>query len=244
MRQTSRPILGLIGGLSWHSTSEYYRLINEAVTDKHGKQNNPKIIVDSLNFEEVSNMFKTPSQAIDYITDRCMKLESIGCHAIALASNTVHMAAQNIIDHIQVPFIHIGDAVIKELEQLKLNKALLLGTRFTMSKGFYQSHLEKSGIQVIIPESNHRYDIDRIIYQELVNGQFNESSRKLYLDLIQHYKDRYDIDSALASCTEIPLLLQSYETPVPVIDSTEAHCKMISNWFLSYQKADKCSSHS
>ena len=107
---TSRPLLGLIGGLSWHSTSEYYRLINEAVTDKHDKQNNPKIIVDSLNFEEVSNMFKTPSQAIDYITDRCIKLESIGCHAIALASNTVHMVAQNIIDHVQVPTKKLASA--------------------------------------------------------------------------------------------------------------------------------------
>ncbi|MBQ48981.1 MAG: aspartate/glutamate racemase, partial [Zetaproteobacteria bacterium] len=126
-------LLGVIGGLSWHSTQEYYRYINEQVIKVWGEQRNPRMMIHSLDFRRVSDLFVKPKLAVEYIVDHCLVLEKAGCDALLLASNTVHVSSSVIADKVNIPLLHIADAVADDMKARGLQRVLLLGTRYTMT---------------------------------------------------------------------------------------------------------------
>ncbi len=224
--------LGLLGGLSWYSSLEYYRRINEGINFALENQSSPKLILNSLDFQFVTELFKTQEKARVFISNESKRLEDIGCDGILLASNTVHFCYEAVCEKVNVPVLHIADAVGQALERQGVSCTALLGTRFTMNLNFYKVWLKKKyNIETKTPKGQHRIDVNRIIYDELVLGDIRASSRERYVDIINTMASEGS-EAVILGCTEIPLLIKAQDVDIPVIDSTKEHCNMAINWLL------------
>ena len=236
--------IGIIGGMSWESTATYYRRINEMVADKLGGYHSADIVMASVDFDPIERMQRNGDwdAAAVALATRARELEAACADVVILATNTMHKVADHIRDAIQMPFIHIADAVAAETTRAGVGTLGLLGTRFTMEEDFYRGYLEQEhGLSVIVPDEQDRAYVDRVIFMELVHGQIREESRRRFLRICAELQQR-GADAVIEGCTEIGMLLpdgalNTADPPdmPPLIDSTEAHCKAVVDFALSDQ---------
>ena len=223
-------LLGMIGGTSWHSTIEYYRLLNELVGDKIGTQQNPPLLLYSLN---VKLMRENDSEKIkNSYLEIARKLESAGAKAIIICANTPHMVYDFLQPKINVPILHIADAVAREAKQKSYKKLGLLGTRPTMQGDFLQGRLrDKHQIETLIPADNFIDETHRFISEELTQGKFTDTAKKFYLEQMQLLKER-GAEAIILGCTELPMLIKEKDTEIPLLDTTKLHAEMATEFIL------------
>ncbi len=216
--------IGLIGGTTWLSTVEYYRIINQQVNEWLGGANSAKIFLYSVNFEEL----KPPADGdgwikiADTLSNISRKLENAGADCIVICSNTPHIIADLVQQNINVPLINIAKETSKQIAKKKFETVALLGTKFTMEQAFFKDQLSGLGINALIPGDAERDFIHSSIYTEFGKGIFKEETKRKYLDIIDELKSR-GAEGVIFGCTEIPLLIQQNECSLPVFDTTLIH---------------------
>ncbi len=218
--------LGLIGGMSAESTTVYYQVLNRLVRERLGGLHSAQLVLWSVDFAPIAEL-----QAKDdwdatglALADAARRLEGAGAEAILICANTMHLNAPQVEAAVQAPLIHIADATAQALKARGVTKALLLATRFTMEKPFYRERLEAAGLGVLIPEKADRDRLHAIIYDELVVGVITEASRAVVLEMIDKGRAA-GADGIVFGCTEIGLLLDLAQMPLPAVDTAIAHCE-------------------
>jgi aspartate racemase len=217
--------VGLVGGISWTSTLDYYRYINEGINEQLGGLNFAECIIYSVNF----NNFQQYNAAYDWdatftlLADAAENLKKAGAEAIVLCANTAHIVADRIAEKVQLPLIDITVATANAIKQKNLKKVGLLGTTYTMELDFYKDKLLANGIEPIIPESQSDRDyIEDTLRNELGRGVINPATKQGYLAIIQQLIER-GAEGIILGCTEIPLLIHQEDVPVPIFDTTKIH---------------------
>ena len=219
--------IGLIGGMSWESSLEYYRLINELVKNRLGGYHSAKIIMASLDFDEVEKMQLGNQWALagELLANTASRLESAGADMILLCTNTMHKCADSITKRIKIPFIHIASAAGQAVREKGLTQVGLLGTRFTMEEDFYSRKLkEHFSIKTLIPPAPARERIHRIIFDELCLGIISDTSRLEFLKIIQDLQSQ-GAQGIILGCTEIGLLVHQENATIPLFDTTVIHAE-------------------
>ena len=227
-------LLGLIGGMSWESTIEYYRIINEMVKKRLGNWNCAKILLYSVNFEEIYRLQQEDKwdNIAKIMIDISKMLESAGCTAIMICSNTTHKIADKILPKINIPLIHVVDETAKVIIGYKMHTVGLLGTKFTMEGKFYISRLESYGLKVLIPEPNEREYVNEAIFNELAQGKFLDTTKSKFLEIITALKEK-GAEGVILGCTEIPLLIKQEDIDIPSFDTLQIHLKAAVEYALS-----------
>lgn len=227
--------LGILGGMSWESTSSYYRLLNQGVRERLGGLHSAPLLLHSVDFAQIAALQKQGDwdTAGHVLAESARRLEGAGAAALLLATNTMHKVAPAIEAAVDIPLLHIGDAVGQALQQRGVKRAALLGTRFTMLEDFYRQRLaERFSIEVLIPPQDQIEEIDRVIFAELCQGRFECSSRDYYVQCVAQLHAR-GAEVAILGCTEIGLLLENTPAALALLDSTELHVEMGLNWMLA-----------
>jgi len=216
--------IGIIGGLSWPSTIDYYRAINEQVNERLGGSEAAKIILYSLNFGEIKKLtFQDDWPAITtLICDVARKLELAGADCILIGANTMHRIADAVQQSIKIPIIHIAAVTAVAVQEQKIKKVALLGTKFTMELDFYPKALAAYGIETIIPADAERDYIHATIYNELGKGILTDEMREQYKNII-HDLVQQGAEGVILGCTEIPMLIKQKDSPIPVFDTALIH---------------------
>ncbi|WP_424494867.1 aspartate/glutamate racemase family protein [Salinimicrobium sp. GXAS 041] len=223
--------IGLIGGTSWHSTIVYYRFINEMVGEKIGNQANPELLIYSLNVELMRehNVEKINNKYLEI----AQTLQTAGVKAVVICANTPHMVYNFVQPKINIPILHIADAIGISGKNKGLKKLGLLGTRSTMTGDFISAPLkEKYGIETIIPESEYIDKNHEYISQELTKGVFSEEAKKFYLEQMRLLRSR-GADGIILGCTELPMLLEQKDFDLPLLATTNLHAQMAADFILS-----------
>ena len=217
--------IGILGGMSWESTQHYYRLINEEVRERLGGLNSARILLASVNFQDVEPHMRSGNwdEVAAMLCDHALRLERAGADFLVLATNTMHKLVPRIEQRISIPVLHIADATARTIADMGLTTVGLLGTRHTMEEDFYTARLVRHGLTPLVPESaEDRAEVDRIIFQELCRGCILDESRRAYDGIITKLAAR-GAEAVILGCTEIGLLVSS--GPVPLIDTTAVHAK-------------------
>lgn len=216
--------IGLVGGISWVSTQDYYKYINEGVNEKLGGLNFARLIIHSLNYGDI----KRNNDAGDWeanlklLTEAAENMKAGGAQAIVLCANTMHLLAKPLEEKINLPVIHIAEATAGEILKKKLKKVALLGTKFTMEKTFFTDKLKEKNIEAIIPGEADREFIHWTIFEELGRGIISDESKAKYISIINNLQQQ-GAEGVILGCTEIPLLIQQNDVSVPVFDTTKIH---------------------
>jgi aspartate racemase len=219
--------IGLLGGMSWWSTAEYYRIINEEVGKKLGGLHSAKIIMLSVDFDTIEKMQSEGrwGDATDMLVDGAKKLEAGGADCIVICTNTMHKIADDIQKNISIPVLSIVDATGERIQAMGLKRVALLGTKFTMTEDFYKGRLsDKFGIDVLVPDEDGVETVNDIIYKELCVGNINQSSKEKLIDIINGLADR-GAEGVILGCTELPLLVKQEEVKIPLFDTTQIHAE-------------------
>lgn len=217
--------IGLIGGMSWESSLEYYRIINEKVKNNLGDPHSCKSIMYSVDFAEFEKLQHQGKW--DILTDKMIEiavnLEKSGADLILICTNTMHKMAPEVQKNIQIPLLHIADAAAEAIRAEKMNTVGLLGTKFTMEEDFYKSRLKtKYKIDVIVPDEQDREFVHNVIYQELIAGIINSESKNKFKQIIKKLK-KAGAEGVILGCTEIPLLIKPADSDLPIFDTTALH---------------------
>ncbi len=220
-------IIGLIGGMSWESSIEYYRIINQSVREKLGGVHSAKCVMISVDFEEIERLQHLGKweETGEILIKSAISLENSGADFIVLCTNTMHKVAEEIQAHIHIPLLHIADSTAQRVIDSGIHKVALLGTRFTMEEDFYKGRLvQKHNLEVLVPEREEREIIHNVIYNELVVGKIQPQSREQYLKIIMRMVGE-GAEGIILGCTEIGLLVKQSDCPVPVFDTTRIHAE-------------------
>ena len=222
--------LGLIGGTSWHSTVVYYRQINELVAEKIGAWENPPLIIYSLNIKLMREQ-NIPKINATYL-DIAHKLEKIGAEAIVICANTPHMVFEHVQPQINIPILHIADAVGQEAHRSNIKKLGLLGNRPTMTGRFIQDRLKnKFQIETIIPEDKYIDECHHYISKELTQGKFTEESRNFFRTQMKYLREN-GAEGIILGCTELPLIFKQEEFDFPLFSTTDLHIQNAVDFIL------------
>lgn len=219
--------IGLIGGMSWESSIEYYRIINEEIMKSMGSTHSAKCLMHSVDYKEIEEMEGKGQwkELTDKLTKISIELKNAGADFIVICSNTMHKLADEIEKNAGIEVLNIVEVTGKEIEKKKLKKVALLGTKFTMESDFYQKLLEeKYGVETIIPHGNDEGIIHHVIYKELVKGIISGGSKKAYLNIIEKLEED-GVEGVILGCSEIPMLIQQKDLKLPVFDTTLIHAK-------------------
>jgi aspartate racemase len=223
--------IGLVGGISWVSTIDYYKLINEGVNKKLGGLQFAECLIYSLNFGDIQE--KTWTNSYELILNACLSLKKSGVDAIVLCANTAHMYADEIEKVIELPLIHIGTETAKAIIKEKITTIGLLGTSFSMEMDFYKDRLKSFGLNVLIPEKQETRDyIQYVLKEELGRGIINPESRTNYIEIANELIEK-GAEGIILGCTEIPLLIDQSHFSVPVFDTAKIHSEAIVNFIVS-----------
>jgi aspartate racemase len=217
--------IGLIGGMSWESSIEYYRIINETVRDRLGGFHSARSIMYSVDFAEIESLQREGrwDNATELMINVAKNVEKGGADFVIICTNTMYKMADEVQKHIKIPILHIADATAKKVKSQGLRKIGLLGTKFTMEEDFYKGRLaEKHGLEVVIPAAGERELVHRVIYDELCIGEIIESSRKEYI-IVMDNLIKNGAEGIVLGCTEIGLLVRDKDSPVPLFDTTKIH---------------------
>ncbi len=227
--------IGLIGGMSWESSTVYYDLINKKAQEILGGFHSCKSIMVSVDFAEIEKLQHSGEwKKLDkMMAESAIQLETAGADIVILCTNTMHLCAPAIIENISIPFLHIAEATGSEIVKKGLKKVALLGTKFTMEKDFYKQYIFNNfGVDIIIPTKEEREKIHQIIYQELVQGKIKNESRETYKQIIVNLEQR-GAEGVILGCTEIPLLISDYDVNIPTFDTTTIHAEKAVEWALN-----------
>ncbi len=219
--------IGLIGGMSWESSLEYYRIINEAVKEKLGEPHSCRSILYSVDFAEFEKLRHEGEW--EKLTGKMVAiakiLERAGAEILIICTNTMHKMADDVQQKIKIPLVHIADAAAEEIIKRNMHTVGLIGTRFTMEQDFYRRRLkENHGIDVIVPEERERDIVHTIIYKELIAGIIKEDSKDTFKEVIHNLKKK-GAQGVILGCTEIPLLIKGEDCDIPVFDTTMLHAR-------------------
>lgn len=216
--------LGMIGGTSWHSTIEYYRLINQLAAKVIGEQANPPLIIHSINIELMREQNREKINA-KYL-ETSLKLQEVGADAIIICANTPHMVYDFVQPKIEIPILHIADATGKAAKKLGLKKLGLLGNKPTMTGNFIPKVLSKNyQIETIIPDEKYILQAHQYVSKELTQGIFSEEAKSFFKEQINLLQAR-GADGIILGCTELPLLLKSDDVDIPTLATTDLHAQM------------------
>jgi aspartate racemase len=227
--------LGLLGGMTWHSTVDYYRLINEGVQKALGGSHSAEMVMLSVDFGPVEEMqTRGEWEAMGRLMAGAARtLEDAGAEALVICANTMHRLADDILREVRIPLIHIADATAVAVKRAGLGTVGLLGTRYTMEMDFYRGRLADShGLTVLIPEEPGRTAVHDVIYEELARGTVREASRRAYVEVIEELQRR-GAQGVILGCTEIPLLVKPADSPIPTFDTTAIHAAAAVDFALS-----------
>ena len=206
--------IGIIGGMSFESTITYYKTINQAINDKLKSLNSAKILLYSVNFEEIENL--------QILTQCAKKLELAGANFIIIATNTMHKVFDEIQQNINIPILHIAKSSAKALKQENIQKIGLLGTKYTMTQDFYKKMLIEENISVITPSDEDIKIVNDIIFNELCKGEIKQDSKEKYLNIIKKLQEK-GAKGVLLACTEIGLLISKNDTNIKIFDTSLIH---------------------
>ena len=227
--------IGLIGGLSWESSVEYYRIINQEIQRRLGGVHSAQCLMFSFDFGEIERLQAAGDweAATARMIDAAKALERGGAAGIVICSNTMHRMADEIRETVKLPLLHIADATAKAINDAGITRVGLLGTRFTMEQDFYKGRLiERFGLDVIVPDAAGRAQVDRVIYDELVRGIIREESRQAYLAVIDDLRAK-GAQGIIFGCTEIGLLIKPNDCNLPSFDTTRLHALTAVDWALN-----------
>ena len=218
--------IGLLGGMSWESTELYYRLINEGVKQKLGGLHSARIVLVSVDFQEIETMqhagdWRGAGQAL---AQAAQQVEAAGADFLLICTNTMHKVAPEIQAAIQIPVLHLANATAKRIRAQGLQTIGLLGTNFTMEQDFYKGRLEAHGLNVLVPPKTDRDIVHQVIYDELCLGQVKGASRQEYLRIMADLQGR-GAEGIIEGCTEIVMLVQQEHTDIPLFDTTSIHAQ-------------------
>ncbi|TWP49542.1 aspartate/glutamate racemase family protein [Lentzea tibetensis] len=214
--------IGMLGGMSWESSAEYYRLVNELVRERLGGLHSAHCVLYSVDFAEVEEMQVAGrwDDAGKLLAAAAAKVEAAGADLLLLCTNTMHKVADEVQQAIGIPLVHLGDTTADAVKKAGLSRVGLLGTGFTMEQDFYRGRLESHGLTVLVPNAEDRATVHRIIYDELCLGIVRDSSRAAYQEVI----GRFDgAEGIILGCTEIELLIKPDDCPLPTFPTTRLH---------------------
>lgn len=226
--------IGLIGGMSWESSAEYYRLINEEIKGRLGGLHSAQCILYSVDFAEIETCQNSGEwgKAAEILANAARSLEAAGAEFIVLCTNTMHKVADEIQAGIQIPLLHIADMTARQALANSIRTIGLLGTRYTMEQEFYSSRLEAQGIKVLTPEEGDKAVVNDVIYQELCLGIINHESRNQLKRIIADLAEQ-GAQGIVLGCTEIGLLIKQEDSTVPLFDTTLIHAVGAVDYALS-----------
>ena len=223
--------IGLVGGISWVSTMDYYKYINEGVNSKLGGLNFAECIIYSLNFGDIQAI--SWDKSFELLLSACESLKKNGVDSIVLCANTAHLFADKIQEIIKLPIIHIGVETAKVVNKQGFKKVGLLGTKFTMEMDFYRNKLEEFGLEVLIPENQKTRDyIQHTVKEELGIGFINPDTKKNYIEIIKGLVE-CGAECIILGCTEIPMLICQKDFKIPIFDTTKIHSQAIVDYIVS-----------
>ena len=224
-------LLGMIGGTSWHSTVEYYKLINEIAGKEFGGSQNPPLLLYSLNIQLMREQNLEKIQAAYLEISR--KLETAGAQAIIICANTPHMIYEYVQPQIDIPILHIAEAIGKEAQKQGLKNLGLLGTKPTMMMDFIPNYLNKNfGIQTVHPDRKDFGEIHRYISEDLTQGKFTPEAKTYFINQMKKLEDN-GADGIILGCTELPMLLSQNDFHLPLLDTTQLHAQLAVEFILS-----------
>lgn len=219
--------IGLIGGMSWESSAEYYRILNQGVRDRLGPTASAQSLMWSFNFAEIEELQHKGNwqELTAKMVDAAHRLEAGGADVLLICTNTMHRMAPAVEAAVAVPLLHIADPTAEAIKAAGFRKVGLLGTAFTMEHDFYKGRLtDKHGLDVIVPDEQDRATVHRIIYEELVAGKVTEQSREAYRQVIARLVQA-GAEAVILGCTEIMLLVRQEDSAVPIFDTTALHAE-------------------
>ena len=227
--------IGLLGGMSWESTIPYYRLINEGIKEQLGGLHSAKIVLHSVDFHEIEACQSKGEWDLagDMLAQAALGLQKAGAEGIVLCTNTMHKVAHHIESRCGLPFLHIADATGRAITAQNVQRVALLGTRYTMEQDFYRGRLSAEfGIESLIPEEPQRLRINQIIFEELCLGKITKESKRYYQQVIEKLQGE-GAQGVIFGCTEIGLLLNQQDCPLPVFDTAAIHAADAVNFMLA-----------
>lgn len=224
--------IGILGGMSWESTVTYYQMINRMVNQRFGGLHSANCLISSVNFHEIEQLQAQGvwEKAGEILGNEALNLERAGADGVLLATNTMHKVAEQIEEKISVPFLHIVDAVAEELDNMKISSVGLLGTKYTLKLDF-KDRLKERNIDPVLPSDPQIDEINRIIFEELVHGELNDSSKDYFIKVMQGLKHN-GAEAIVLGCTEIGLPIKEDDFQLPLIDTTTIHAKKAVEWAI------------
>ncbi len=235
MTSTGSSPIGIIGGMSWESTTHYYQEINRRYRERLGGHHSAPILLHSVDFAPIEAMQRADDwrAAAEILIDAARGVERAGAGVLLLATNTMHVVFDELSAATTVPWIHIADAAGDALRRDGRRRVGLLGTRFTMERPFYRDRLrERYELDVVVPSDDERAEVHRIIYEELVYGTIRDESREYYRSVIRHLADE-GAEAVIFGCTEIGLLIAPEASSIAAYDTTALHAAAAVEWVCS-----------
>lgn len=219
--------IGMIGGMSWESSLEYYRIVNLAVKERLGGFHSAKCVMYSVDFQEIESLQHSGKWDVATLMmqDAAQRVERAGADFVVICTNTMHLMADEVKEAVNIPLLHIGDVTAEAVLAKEQKTVGLLGTRFTMEKEFYKGRLQdKYGLRVLIPDEKDRAVIHGILYNELCLGQINQASQEAFRRIIQKLTEK-GAEGIILGCTEIPLIVRQEDYQIPLYDTTDLHAR-------------------
>lgn len=226
--------IGLIGGMSWESTSLYYKIINEYISRKKGGLYSAECILYSVDFNEISSLQKSGDwkKCGEILGNIAKKLETAGADFIVICTNTMHKVVPDVEKYINIPVIHIAEATYNKIKQAGIKNIGLLGTKYTMKEDFYKKILFEKGLNVIIPDDDDMEYINNVIFNELCRGEIKHQSKEKFLEIVEKLKSK-GAEGVILGCTEIVMLISQKDIDIKVFDTTEIHAETAAESSLS-----------
>lgn len=226
--------IGLIGGITWLSTLDYYRMLNQKVNERLGGVHSAQVLLSSVDFNEVKRLTVADdwNGLAKMMSREANRLQQAGADCILIGANTMHNIAEAVQASIRIPLINIAVETGKEIQKLQLKKVGLLGTKYTMQLPFYKNVLAKQGIETIVPNEADMEYINTAIYEEMGKGIFLPERKAEIIRIIHELKDK-GAEGVILGCTEIPILIKQEDSPIPVFDTVEIHVDAAARFALS-----------
>jgi aspartate racemase len=218
--------IGLIGGISWQSTLDYYRIINETIEKKTDNKHSGRILIDSLDLGDMEAFLREKDfrGLTHHVIRSAQRLEQAGAGMLLICANTMHFIAEQVQESITIPLVHIIDETIKKIKEKDLDSVGLLGTKYTMEQDFYKARLLKNGIRASVPAKEEIDFIDKMIFKELFRHYVNPESKTRMLGIIGTLAGE-GAQGIILGCTEIPIIISQKDCAIPVFDTTKIHAR-------------------
>jgi len=227
--------LGLLGGMSWESTTSYYQRLNRLTRERLGGQHSAKLLIWSADFAEIAALQAAGdwAAATAVLVDAARGLESAGAQGLLICANTMHLMAPEVQAAVDIPLIHVADATAEAIKAAGVRRPVLMATRFTMEKPFYLARLRELGVEAVVPPEADRERLHAIIFDELVQGRFEPASRVAFIEIAERALQGQGAGGVILGCTEFGLLVQASDFSAPVFDTTDIHARAAMDFALA-----------